>query len=494
MADFDVNSLLQNPLLLAGVNILGDKGNNVAQNMSAGFSAAQQQQLAPITLALKKMELERAKNAQSFNPADYLQLDQSEPNGLLTGSTSSLTQQATQPGAAPAALAGPIGQLPQQAQQMPSQGQVQFQPGSQPVQGTGQTLNLPAMIGAGMKAGYPIQDIQAAAMAMDPVGYAKLQAMTKSMTPYNLGPGEQHYDPVSGQTTTNSMAPPSSKAGQIAQLTNLRDQFPKDSEQYKQYDSALREVTGQAQQGRFDTTQQRLNYALFGDPEAVESTAQAVAGYRQAPPSSYSMKSPQAQAIMKRVREINPDYDQTKYNTAQKTYNSFTTGTQGNIVRSMNVGIEHLQTLNGLVDALDNNDLQAVNRIGNIFKAQTGQTAPTNFNAAKTIVADEITKAIVGSQNALGDREQLQKSLDAANSPQQLKQVISTWTKLMGGQLKGLEQQYKSGAMRDDFGNFLTPNAKLAIEGGQMKVPVRSGMQNGRRVIQYNDGSIEFAQ
>lgn len=509
MADFDVNSLLQNPMLLAGLGLLGSKGNNVAGNIAQGIQSAQQQQLGPVTLALKKLELQRAQNAMNFNPADYLQTDQSGPNGLLSGSSASLQSQATQPNAMPSALAGPIGGgVGMPVAQTPSQGQVNFAPGA-PIAGPNSSIDLPGMVAAGLKAGFNPQDMGMIAQSMNPMYYAKLQAMTKMYQPVKLGPAENLVIPAmagggdngqvggaggagNGVIATNNNPPPSSELGQLNALTAARDKYPVGSPQYKILDAAINQKSGAASQDFREQSLNMMKYRTFGDPEGNAEIAKSIANYRVAPLSGYALRTPQGQAVMAEVMRQNPDYNAQNYQSSQKAYSAFTSGTQGNVVRSMNVGIDHLATLNQLVSDLNNGDLQAVNRLANVYKAQTGQTGPTNFEAAKKIVGDEIAKAIVGSTNAAQDRQAMQEALAATNSPQQLQGVIQTFTKLMAGQLGGLKRQYSTSTMRDDFEKFLSPNAKSALEGGAFRVPIRTGLVNGKRVAQYQDGSIEF--
>lgn len=62
--------------------------------------------------------------------------------------------------------------------------------------------------------------------------------------------------------------------------------------------------------------------------------------------------------------------------------------------------------------------MRLVNQARNAYESATGQPAPTNFNAVKGIVADEVNKAALGSGGALADREDLKQQLSAANSPQ----------------------------------------------------------------------------
>lgn len=147
-----------------------------------------------------------------------------------------------------------------------------------------------------------------------------------------------------------------------------------------------------------------------------------------------------------------------------KAIKDFTTGKQGNNVRSFNTALEHLDTLHEASQALNNGDVQLFNKIGNAWNSATGKAAPTNFEATKKIVADEIVKAIVGTGGGVTDREEAAKTIQAANSPAQLNGVISQYKELMAGQLKGLNQQYKASTSRDDFTErFLTEKSRKYV-------------------------------
>jgi hypothetical protein len=201
------------------------------------------------------------------------------------------------------------------------------------------------------------------------------------------------------------------------------------------------------------------------DPVQTENVAQMIADGRMAPLGQMAMRSPAGVAIMSRVAEINPQFRSQTFGTGSKAEKDFATGKQGNSVRSFNVSLTHLDTLDKLADALHNKDTQAINKVGNFFASQTGGEAPTNFDAAKKIVADEIVKAIVGSGGGVADREEAARVIDKANSPAQLKGVIKTYKELMRGQLHGLEGQYKATTGRDDFDKYLSPEARAQSHG-----------------------------
>lgn len=205
---------------------------------------------------------------------------------------------------------------------------------------------------------------------------------------------------------------------------------------------------------------QRVDSKGSADSGQVENVAGLIASGRMAPLGQMAMRSPFGAAVMSRVAELNPTFRAQDFGTSSKAERDFATGKQGNSVRSFNVSISHLDTLGQLADALHNKDVQGINKIGNYFATQSGSPAPTNFDAAKKVVADEVVKAIVGSGGGVHDREEAARVIAAANSPAQLKGVIKTYQDLMVGQLGGLEQQYRTTTNRDDFNKYLSPQAQ----------------------------------
>ncbi len=145
---------------------------------------------------------------------------------------------------------------------------------------------------------------------------------------------------------------------------------------------------------------------------------------------------------------------------------AFESGAQGNTVRSINVAMDHTDTLLQLGEALQNGDTRRLNQLKNVIKSEFGYEGPVDFNFAKQIVGDEIVKAVIGNGAGTGeDRRGLQAAFDAANSPRQLVGVIRTADALLGGQLQGLRRQYQ-GAGLTDFDAKLSPKAKTRLSGG----------------------------
>ncbi len=214
------------------------------------------------------------------------------------------------------------------------------------------------------------------------------------------------------------------------------------------------------------------------DPNDVETAAHGIAGYLEKPLTSRVRSTPFGVAVMNRVSELKPDWDEKEYGQMDKAVKSFGTGKEGGMVRSFNVAIDHISTAEGLIDALANGDTPAINKLSNYLSKQTGSSAVTDFDSVKQIVAAEIVKAVVGGTAAKADREEIAHQILSSNSPEQLHGALTQFKALMRGQLDGLRDQYERTTGRDDFDDKLLSKAARAVsngEGGEFsRAPVRA--------------------
>jgi len=159
----------------------------------------------------------------------------------------------------------------------------------------------------------------------------------------------------------------------------------------------------------------------------------------------------------------------------KKITTDFITGKQGQTVQSLNVAVDHLDTLADAAKALNNGDVKLFNQVANAYSKNTGEPAVTDFNALKTIVGSEVAKAVAGGATALGDREEIRAEINAASSEKQLLSAINKYQRLMAGQVNGLRQTYvSSGLPAEDFDNKLLPRTKKVLGeagGGTEAVP-----------------------
>jgi hypothetical protein len=184
--------------------------------------------------------------------------------------------------------------------------------------------------------------------------------------------------------------------------------------------------------------------------ESVEAMARAIASGQAAPITGFALAKPQGQAVMRRVFEINPTYDETTYGAKAKAAKDFTSGSQGNALRSVSTANAHLDQMGELVDALNNGNMQLVNKISNAYAAQTGNPAPTNFDAVKNIIGQEVVKAIVAGGGTGGERDEAARAFTSAASPAQLKGVIQHYRMVMGAQQQNLLEQRRAAGLTDE--------------------------------------------
>lgn len=236
---------------------------------------------------------------------------------------------------------------------------------------------------------------------------------------------------LGGAPTTLSSTPMQATPGEV--LTDARTR----------QEGALNR--GQAKALHDDTVKNENLRAGVGPGGALddnaERTAQGIASGQLPAPTGMALLNPKNQRILGRVMEINPQYDATTTAAKRAAAVAFATGKEGAMMRSLQVAGQHLEQLDGLIDAMNNRDTQLVNRLGNAYSQQTGSPAITNFDAAKEVVAKEVMKAIVAGGGGVGEREELARSLANAKSPAQLKGVTQQYRNLMAAQHDALLQQ-----------------------------------------------------
>jgi hypothetical protein len=184
------------------------------------------------------------------------------------------------------------------------------------------------------------------------------------------------------------------------------------------------------------------------DPGLVKS----IGTYGRPPLSVRERNTPAGQAVMAEVRKQYPEYKEYQYKVIGDAVNKFSTGKQGDTLRSIGTSMRHISTLEETVDALKNGDVAMLNRLGNVLQNELGlSSAPNDFDTIKGLVADEINKAVVGGAGTGGERQELQQKIKSSLKPETLASALKYLKELMGGQLLGLEYQYKSATGLKDF-------------------------------------------
>jgi hypothetical protein len=223
----------------------------------------------------------------------------------------------------------------------------------------------------------------------------------------------------------------------------------------------------------------------------IETTAQAIAKGQLPPPSGMALMNPKNQRVLARVMEINPDYDYTTVAAKKKAASDFTSGPLGNALRSVSTANDHLDQLGELVDALGNGNTQIINKAKNAYLTATGDPAPTNFDAIKNIVGQEVVKAIVAGGGSMTEREEAAKTFSTASSPAQLKGAIQHYRMVMGAQADNLMEQRRAAGLPDST----LPNYKKGTAAAAPAIPATNAKgwtlhtdANGNRAYVSPDG------
>lgn len=198
--------------------------------------------------------------------------------------------------------------------------------------------------------------------------------------------------------------------------------------------------------------------AAIGDPSQFQSIVDKIGHYDLPAPSM--SRSPHTQAVLEALSEQYPNYDVTKFASKQKAQKDFSTGPQGNMVRSAPVSLQHLDLADQKADLLQNTNFPIWNSIRNTAGPLLGNTTiakgVAGVDTAKSIISDEIDKFFINGGGAEADRKHLQERLANANAPSTIHEVTDTLRQLMAGQMNGLRSQYEDNV----GGNFIADKVK----------------------------------
>jgi len=263
---------------------------------------------------------------------------------------------------------------------------------------------------------------------------------------------------------------------QLAQLIKERNALPAGDPNRKIYDTQINKAQTEIniQQAHLklaqDKYKQDYDQGSF-KPDTIDMMANVYLQTGAMPPLGMGKKAADARTqILNRAQQISmgggataaeaaTNVVQGKQDVAGQTaaVKDFSSGLSARRVTANNTALNHLETMDKLAGDLANADTRIVNAASNAFARATGSAAPTNFDAAKQLVAAEVIKAVVQNGGGVTERQEAADNIKSANSPEQLRGVIATYRELLGGQLSSLAQQYETGTGRKDFDKKLSP-------------------------------------
>lgn len=168
--------------------------------------------------------------------------------------------------------------------------------------------------------------------------------------------------------------------------------------------------------------------------------------------------SPEGQALQAAVEQYDPAWSEQRAQLRK----SFTTGPDGRNIGNLNTAPVHLAALADAATAMQNGSFVPGNQLYNSVSTMFGGTAPTNFDAMKTVVAGEMAAAMKGNAT---DPEiaSFNKSVSDAATPTQLSGVIQKiFMPAIGTKLQTYNQRFHA-ENPDDPWTPVLPSARAAF-------------------------------
>ena len=199
-------------------------------------------------------------------------------------------------------------------------------------------------------------------------------------------------------------------------------------------------------------------------PARMRGEVKKIAEYRGAMPT-LSRNSPYNQELAYWVNQINPTYDATQYVARNKTQSDFSpSGKSGKNITSFNTAIGHLGTLYDASERLDNSAFRGYNNFANWLSRQTGQPTVKPFEVARIAVSAELATALKGGVATQGEVEQWEKTINAADSPQQLRATIKTIVELMASRIQAMEDSYTGQMNRPPDAPYIHEKSRKVLD------------------------------
>lgn len=213
--------------------------------------------------------------------------------------------------------------------------------------------------------------------------------------------------------------------------------------------------------------------ALKGLPKSEQDIAKGYANYDLQPPSGgMASRNPMFYKLYPYIKAYNPNWSATDFKAAQQLkleYNSSRPGVAGGQITSVNTAIEHLGQLYEAAQKLDQSKIRAYNGISQYISKESGNPDVVAYNSILSEVNKEIERAFLGGVPTNLNQEEGKSALRSANSPEQLKAVITqSLPNLLSARLGEIGFNYEK-FFNKPFSGLVRPNAKKVLNGFGVK-------------------------
>ena len=208
-----------------------------------------------------------------------------------------------------------------------------------------------------------------------------------------------------------------------------------------------------------------------------DPVVQAIANYKMKPPITRNgMPAP----ILQRVLAVNPSYDATQFEKRNHIVQDFAaSGKSGKAITSADTALAHLDAIEQAGQALKSRDLQVLNRIAQSVGLQTGDSAPAVYDTIVSMVAPEISRAVIGEAGGEADRKAMMNNFSRSASDAQRNGAIASAANLLGARVHKQAQAYEA-----DMGVPLDLEKRLSKESlGVLSRHQQKAASNGKAAV-----------
>lgn len=200
-------------------------------------------------------------------------------------------------------------------------------------------------------------------------------------------------------------------------------------------------------------------------PLERQATVQQLGEYRRRP-SATLYRSEQGRRLLAQVSQFNREYDEKKYGEGQKAIGEYTSGATHRNIIAINTLSHHLVPFAEAADALNTNNVQALNRLRNYFLQELGSEVPTNFEALRHLVSDEIANTFKTTGATDSTIKNAAETVYAAQSPAQLLGGLRRLARLAEGRIRAIGNKYDVtfGEGAFDRKGYISDEARHAYE------------------------------
>jgi hypothetical protein len=188
-----------------------------------------------------------------------------------------------------------------------------------------------------------------------------------------------------------------------------------------------------------------------GQPSAI---AKAIADGDMKWNDVISARTPMSvkQSLLAEIKQLKPDFNSGDFDVEKKVREKFTSGNVADQLMAINTAREHMKTFRRLADALNNGNVQLLNKVGNEIGVQFGSDKATNMHIAAQAFGGEVGRAFDGAGVVASERKQAEDAYKDSLSKGQFSGAIDTVDELLAGKQRSAKQSYDTG--REGKPNF----------------------------------------